>query len=120
MKKKKSFLALFISLSLVSCGKHEAVRTLPAEFDADVCMVVGKDTYKAVYEKRDGFDRLLFSEPAKLCGLELELSGNTVAVTFGDLSFESDVFSSAFDFLPVECDTVKTVGNREYRIDIRE
>ena len=117
---KKIITLVCICLCLFSCGGESGVNRVMPEFDADIFIICDGGEYRAVYEKRIGTDRLRICEPSYLSGLEFELCDGVTNVMYGDLRFETEAFSAVFDFLPVECDTVKKAGNREYRIDIRE
>lgn len=115
----KKLIPIIISLMLVSCGAASVQKT-PAEFDAAVNITACGTLYEAVYEKRTESDTLTFSSPEHMGGLALTLTDGVCTVTMGDISFESESFSAVFDFLPVDGECEKTVGNREYKIfDVR-
>ncbi|MBQ4556310.1 MAG: hypothetical protein IJA60_01515 [Clostridia bacterium] len=113
----KRIVVIFLALCLVSCGKVQK-DTLPAEFDAAVNISAVGTEYAAIYEKRAEYDRLVFSAPEHLKGLELILHSGVTTVTMGNTSFESECFNMAFDFLPVTGNEVKNIGNRQYVIEI--
>lgn len=113
----KRIFVLLLALCLASCDEVQEEK-LPAEFDAAVQISADGTLYEAVYEKRADFDRLVFSLPERLSGLDITLRDGITTVTMGDISFESETLGAAFDFLPITGSTVKTVGSREYKIKI--
>ena len=114
----KKVLVLLLALCLCSCGETQTQK-LPAEFDAAIQISADGTLYEAVYEKRADFDRLVFSLPEHLCGLDLTLRDGITVVTMGDISFESETLCGAFDFLPITGNAVKTGGSRVYNIEIK-
>lgn len=112
---KKILTVLLLVLFLGACGTVKE-DSLPSEFDASLSIAADGTLYEAVYQKREESDRLVFSSPEHLKGLELSLAGDVCTVTMGDVSFESENFSAAFDFLPISAEGEKTVGGREYKI----
>lgn len=112
---RKLFIVLFC-LSLCACAKGEKYTS----FDAGVTISVGESVYECLYEKRIGSDRLIVLSPDRLFGSEFLLCDGVCTVSFDNLSFESEEFSAVFDFLPIEGECEKTVGDRRYRIhDLR-
>ncbi|MBQ6893132.1 MAG: hypothetical protein IJN48_02910 [Clostridia bacterium] len=115
----KKLLLLIMVLLLASCKAEEPMP--PSEFDANISITADGTVYEALYEKREGRDRLVFSAPENFLGLELLLADGICTVTFKDVTFESETLGATFDFLPVDGECEKTVGNREYKIyDMRD
>lgn len=109
---------LFVMLMLIclfSCSAEKGEQIL-SEFDATVSINVSGREHVARYEKRLSSDRLVFISPESLSGLCIELFGEECTVSFGDISFNSDEYRAVFDFLPIEGEGEKTVGNRTYKI----
>ncbi len=103
-----------LAFLLMSCSTAE--EKVPDEFYADILIDIGGREYSAAYEKRNGFDKLMFASPENLSGLELVLKNGVTTVKIGETVFESETFSGMFDFLPVAGNETKTKGNREYTI----
>ena len=115
----KKFILILLAVLLCSCT--EAEPTAPSEFCADVSIEVSGDIYEAVYEKRSQTDRLVFSAPDAISGLELLLCDGVCTATMGDVTFTSEGFKAVFDFLPCDTECEKTVGQRKFKIyNIRE
>lgn len=110
----KNFLIFILVLLFASC-KAETPMPL-SQFDADISIQINGREYTAVYQKRQNTDKLIFSSPERLNGLDVSLSGGVCTVTMADVSFESESLAAMFDFLPVATECEKTVGNRQYRI----
>ena len=120
MKKTAFILTFILLIFLSSCSKSKSVPTVPDEFTADVVITVNGTECRAIYEKRADGDRLVFSTPESLCGIDLTLKDGITTVKVGDISFASETLSAAFDFLPVTKSGEKTVGTRKYKITIKE
>lgn len=116
----KKILIILFAILLFSCGTPKENTGLPKEFDADILISASGTEYTALYEKRDGFDRLTFSSPEHLNGLVLTLKDGVTTVKMDDLEFLSEEFSAAFDFLPVKKSEVRNIQNRRYEIKIKE
>ncbi|MBE6679802.1 MAG: hypothetical protein E7598_04690 [Ruminococcaceae bacterium] len=110
----KKITAIILVCLLVSCTAQK--ETVPDEFCADVAINIGGKEYLAIYEKRYQSDRLVFSSPDNLKGLDLTLQSGIVTVKIKDTVFESETLSRMFDFLPVLENGTKILGNREYTI----
>ena len=120
MKKPTFILALILLIFFPSCTKSESISTVPDEFTADIVISVNETDCCAIYEKRVDCDRLVFSTPESLCGIELILKDGITTAKVGNISFESETLSAAFDFLPVTKSEEKTVGTRKYKITVKE
>ena len=120
MKKIAITLAILLTLALLSCSKKADVAAMPDEFIADVVISVNETDFFATYEKRADHDRLTFTAPESVCGIELTQKDGVTTAKIGDVSFESEAMNAAFDFLPITAVEEKTVGARKYKITIKE
>ena len=115
MHLKKLCFILCTLVLLAACTKSE--ETPPQFFDACVDIEAAGETYTAIYEKRNGYDRLVFSKPSWLI---LTLSDDGCTAEIGEISFKSEAFKAAFDFLPTDGEGEKKIGIRTYKIyDLR-
>ncbi len=115
----KKIIAALLVLCLTACTAAQKQESLPREFDAAVQISSDGTIYTAVYEKRIEYDKLIFSDPEHLAGLEITLKDGVAQAKIGDLTVSSAAFGGMFDFLPVTQDETKSIGSREFKIEIQ-